>query len=214
MCGFAETAPSDVQRVDQSGLFRGAPSGKGSDNSGDSFFDSVLAFFQSFLDFLEGLGDGNDDDDGSNGGNDDFTADEIIAIDVYYHVIRSSQSPSDSEIRNQHDMLNTGFSNSPFRFQLKNIGRHSNDNWYDYREFEDDVPMKRALRRGGRETLNIYVNAATDFCGYAYLPQDIESITLTRDGVVVNEACFVGGVGATLTHEAGHWLGLSHTVCP
>jgi len=134
---------------------------------------------------------------------------------VYYHIIHApgaSPSVSDALVWSQHNLMNSAFSQSRFRFNLKQIGRHSNQQWYTYTDFIEDVDMKSNLRVGDTTTLNVYVNRATGFCGYAYLPVDLDSIGI-RDGIVVNEACFQGSIlGVTLSHEAGHWLGLHHTV--
>ncbi len=98
--------------------------------------------------------------------------------------------------------------------------------------------MKRALRQGGADALNIYsvgyvqplpfANRKrnlvpvcfrflnTTLLGYAAFPSDYKSDPY-EDGIVLQYATLPGGssenygFGKTLTHEAGHWVGLYHT---
>ena len=79
--------------------------------------------------------------------------------------------------------------------------------------------MKNALRRGDATALNVYTVAFTrspGLFGYATFPWDYSSRP-KLDGVVINYTTLPGGTfagfnkGATLTHEAGHWVGLYHT---
>ena len=75
--------------------------------------------------------------------------------------------------------------------------------------------MKSTLRRGGKETLNIYTGELSDdLLGWATFPQRRLN---TYDGVVVLAESLPGGtagiysLGDTGTHEVGHWLNLYHT---
>ena len=79
--------------------------------------------------------------------------------------------------------------------------------------------MKRSLRKGGANTLNVYSVGFTShpgLLGYATFPWSYLS-DRTNDGVVLYFKTLPGGgltaysLGRTLTHEAGHWLGLFHT---
>jgi len=81
--------------------------------------------------------------------------------------------------------------------------------------------MKTKLRTGGAETLNTYaVGSITDtgdnLLGYATFPSDYTNAP-ADDGVVFLSSSLPGGTGTpfnlgrTLTHEAGHWVGLFHT---
>ncbi len=57
------------------------------------------------------------------------------------------------------------------------------------------------------------------FLGWAYYPSiTVQQKASVLDGVVINWGSMPGGpfgtafsLGQTLTHEAGHWLGLAHT---
>ncbi len=74
--------------------------------------------------------------------------------------------------------------------------------------------MKRLLRKGGPNVLNIYWSNPLGSIAYATFPT---SSKRKHDGVVINPAAVTGGDlpgygrGATLIHEVGHWMGLLHT---
>ena len=79
--------------------------------------------------------------------------------------------------------------------------------------------MKNTLRQGDASTLNVYTVGFTrnrKLLGYSTFPKDYATFP-TRDGVVINYSTLPGGTyarfneGGTLTHEAGHWVGLYHT---
>lgn len=56
-------------------------------------------------------------------------------------------------LRDQLDVLNTSYEPHSISFDLVNISRTVNTNWtYDGAELE----MKRSLRRGGYDALNVY----------------------------------------------------------
>ena len=74
--------------------------------------------------------------------------------------------------------------------------------------------MKTALKKGGQESLNMYVNAAAGYLSYAYYPS-AEDFVL--DGVAILNDSMPGGdavgynEGDILMHKVGHWLELDHT---
>lgn len=83
----------------------------------------------------------------------------------------------------------------------------------------EEVAMKNALRKGDATALNVYtVKFARNpgLFGYATFPKDYAT-SPKLDGVVLNYATLPNGtfdrfnLGATLTHETGHWVGLYHT---
>ncbi|EEB89368.1 hypothetical protein MPER_12542 [Moniliophthora perniciosa FA553] len=78
--------------------------------------------------------------------------------------------------------------------------------------------MQVALREGGVADLNVYTVAFTtsNLLGYATFPSEYED-NPEIDGVIILFSSLPGGtaapynLGATLIHEAGHWVGLYHT---
>lgn len=53
----------------------------------------------------------------------------------------------------QFSILQTAYENTGIAYRLKGVTRHINDTWA---RNEDDMGMKRALRRGSYQTLNVY----------------------------------------------------------
>ena len=81
--------------------------------------------------------------------------------------------------------------------------------------------MKRSLRQGGSNALNLYSTAGDVYLGWAYLPDISDRPGQEHlDGVVINYESIPGtsttyagryDQGETATHEVGHWLNLEHT---
>ncbi|KZV99642.1 zincin [Exidia glandulosa HHB12029] len=153
-------------------------------------------------------------------------------IPVYFHVIRSSTSLSggnvpQSQIDAQIDVLNNDYATTGLSFTLAAVDFTTNSTWF---QRADDcsgrtyqTAMKRALRKGGANALNVYTvgfTRSTGDCegllGYATFPSSYSGAP-TDDGVVFLYSTLPGGTavpfdeGRTLTHEAGHWVGLYHT---
>lgn len=153
---------------------------------------------------------------------------QAYVIPIVFHVISRSDGTGnipDSRIYKQVDVLNEdylalagtlgalGF-NAKIRFELAGITRTVNDGWFDDLQ---ESEYKAVLGWDQSRFLNIYVNSASGYLGYSYLPQ--EAAGSVYDGVVLlYDAC--GGrdqgyapydQGRTLTHEIGHYLGLFHT---
>jgi hypothetical protein len=142
-------------------------------------------------------------------------------IPVYFHVITASNGAgdvSDAVISRQMQVLNTGFSQTGLSFRLVTVTRTRNDAWYGTAPgTSTQTAMKNALRQGGPDALNIYTaNLAGGLLGWATFPWSYAG-NPRDDGVVVLTGSLPGGstanynLGATLTHEVGHWMGLYHT---
>lgn len=160
-------------------------------------------------------------------------------IEVYFHVIRSAadNDPVDGDIPDQWitdqiTELNTAYSGAAggvdtgFRFQLAGTDRTTNASWFDGMEPGDptETAMKTALREGSYRALNVYTaDIGGGLLGWATFPETSpDAATFSDDGVVILHESMPGGnadfgtdavynLGDTLTHEAGHWLGLYHT---
>lgn len=153
---------------------------------------------------------------------------DYYVIPVVFHVMYKADGTgniSDTLIESQIDILNEDFGalagtpgaagfDSHIRFELADITRTQNDSWFNDSGVETEY--KTALGRDQNRYLNVYVNSADGYLGYAYFPQGSAGTVL--DGVVVMYAA-VGrnsgydpyDQGRTLTHETGHYLGLYHT---
>jgi pregnancy-associated plasma protein-A len=151
-------------------------------------------------------------------------------VPVYFHVVTdgSTGNLTDAQIAGQIRVLNNTFgggeggADTGFRFQLAGVDRTNNANWfYGKPSGTDEKAMKRALHRGGPESLNLYTTDAAQYLGWAYLP-DITTKPgqVYLDGVIIDWASVRGASteyagrydqGETATHEVGHWLNLEHT---
>lgn len=158
----------------------------------------------------------------------------ISTIPVRFHVISQGEGFDNGEVPDsflieQIDILNRAFSGesggveTSFRFFLGGINRVDNPAWFTLAPGSSaEIDMKRALKVGGAETLNVYVadielpDVEGIILGYSTLPV-FYNILEQFDGIVLNYRAVPGGplenynLGHTLIHEAGHWLGLLHT---
>jgi hypothetical protein len=152
-------------------------------------------------------------------------------IPVWVHVISKGSGFANGElsadmIQTQLRVLDssysggTGGAGTGFGFQLVGITRTTNQVWFESMatNVEVELEAKRALRRGGPETLNIYTVDGGPYLGFAYFPSILSSSTYSiLDGVVLDWRSLPGGTfaiyseGDTATHEVGHWLALYHT---
>jgi hypothetical protein len=150
-------------------------------------------------------------------------SDELRArpLRVYMHIIMSSSGQGNVEnsvINSQMAVLNHAYKNIKFSFALAGVTRVKNSAWFTGGiNSHANAAMKRALRKGSYSDLNVYTTAQTDSTlGWATMPTKVGK-DIDFDGVVIDYRSMPGGSffpydqGHTLTHEAGHWLGLSHT---
>ncbi|MBE3013375.1 zinc metalloprotease [Microbispora sp. NEAU-D428] len=146
-----------------------------------------------------------------------------MTVPVWVHIIRDhTLGLPDAAVSRQIAVLNTAYSggyggaDTGVRFELKGITHTDNRSWFrDPLGYEE--PMKKKLRVGGPETLNLYIAQLSRLVlGYSTYPYwyDDEPVL---DGVVIDWRSVPGGPlrdfarGFTAVHEIGHWLGLLHT---
>jgi len=149
-------------------------------------------------------------------------------LNVYFHVISEDATPGggnipDSQIADQISVMNKAYAGSGINWVLAKTTRTVNADWFNHvgPDESQQTAMKTALRQGGPADLNVYTvgfrsGSGAGLLGYATFPADYAS-NKTDDGVVMDYASLPGGahapfnLGQTLTHEAGHWVGLYHT---
>ncbi|MFZ5439285.1 MAG: pre-peptidase C-terminal domain-containing protein, partial [Myxococcota bacterium] len=144
-------------------------------------------------------------------------------LQTWVHVINTGTSESQGNVSqaaidSQINVLNQSYASSGWSFVLAGVDRTTNSTWYTVQpDTTAERNMKTALRKGGPDTLNIYLaNIGGGLLGWATFPSDYAADPL-MDGVVVLTSSLPGGsatnynLGLTMTHEVGHWLGLYHT---
>ena len=155
-------------------------------------------------------------------------SDFSVTVSVYWHVVTdgAAGAVTDAQILSQIGAINRGFSGGEggaatgFTFSLAGVTRTDNAVWYRAQSAGAEHDMKRALKQGGDNGLNVYSTSGGAYLGYAYLPEITDTAQAYLDGIVIdwrtmpgvsNEYAGVSDEGDTLTHEAGHWLNLEHT---
>ena len=144
-------------------------------------------------------------------------------VKTWVHIITDGpEHVSRQDVLDQMATLNdayggrTGGVDTGMRFRLEGITTTVAPEW-----FRDAVgteaQMKARLRRGGPETLNLYITQLNDLIlGYSTYPHAYSTQPIL-DGVVIDWRSMPGGsmqdfnLGYTAVHEIGHWLGLLHT---
>ncbi|ETN36334.1 uncharacterized protein HMPREF1541_08611 [Cyphellophora europaea CBS 101466] len=163
----------------------------------------------------------------------------LVTIPLYLHIVDTPAaatpgSPSyisDAQVEQQVAYLRSAYALLSIAFDLRNTTRTTNATWAGN---GDDLAMKRALRQGAYDSLNVYFQsnlksngddglpAGATLLGLCTLPvTGVSAVTAparyVRDGCNVLSGTMPGGrmngynLGATAAHEMGHWLGLLHT---
>ncbi len=151
-------------------------------------------------------------------------------IPVYMHVITDGAvgDLTTKQINDQIRVMNTTFAGAEggadtgFSFRLAGVTRTDNAAWFNAKPGGvDEKTMKKALHQGGPEALNFYSTTASDFLGWAYLPDivtkpgqaDLDGVVIDWESLPGTSTTYAGRFdeGKTATHEVGHWLNLEHT---
>ncbi|MEV7806350.1 zinc metalloprotease [Microbispora sp. NPDC088329] len=216
-----EPGPDEVARMSADLAHRlGTPSPGGTAQPGGS--TAQLRDTAELRDTAQ-AGDGSRPGSGTNGARSAPGAIERITVPVWVHIIKDhALGLPDAAVSRQIAVLNTAYSggyggaDTGVRFALKGITHTDNRSWFrDPLGFEE--PMKKKLRAGGPETLNLYIAQLSRLVlGYSTYPYwyDDEPVL---DGVVIDWRSVPGGPlrdfarGFTAVHEIGHWFGLLHT---
>ncbi|KAF9057437.1 metalloprotease [Panaeolus papilionaceus] len=153
---------------------------------------------------------------------------QAATINVYFHVIQADSTLSggnipDSQITNQISVMNKAYANAGITWVLAGTTRTTNSGWFTNvgPSNSQQTSMKNSLRTGAAKDLNVYTvgfksGSGAGLLGYSTFPSDYSS-NPKDDGVVILYSSLPGGtsspynLGQTLTHEAGHWVGLYHT---
>lgn len=149
-------------------------------------------------------------------------------INVHFHVISKDSTLAggnipDSQITDQISVMNKAYANSAITWVHASTDRTTNAAWFNNvgPDTSEQTAMKKALRIGNAKDLNIYTvgftsGAGAGLLGYATFPSSYAGAP-NDDGCVILHSSLPGGtsapynLGQTLTHEAGHWVGLYHT---
>ncbi|GLB33509.1 putative metallo-protease [Lyophyllum shimeji] len=149
-------------------------------------------------------------------------------LNIYWHVVSQDTTLSggnipDSQISAQMNVMNQGYASMGYSWVLAGTTRTINADWFNNAgpNTSQQTAMKNALRQGGAADLNVYSVGFTSgsgqgLLGYSTFPSSYAS-NPKDDGVVILYSSVPGGTaapyneGQTLTHEAGHWVGLYHT---
>lgn len=158
-------------------------------------------------------------------GADDTAASATVTggtINVYLHVVAASTAGlgdvSDTQVTAQMDVLNNAYAPTGWQFNLVARVRMANATWAAATEgSRAEADMKRALRQGSADDLNLYVIQPADgSLGWASFPADYQR-SPWNDGLVVRDTSLPGGsaapfnLGDTAVHNVGHWMGLYDT---
>ncbi|MEU8247571.1 zinc metalloprotease [Nonomuraea sp. NPDC048916] len=146
-----------------------------------------------------------------------------VTVPIWVHILTDGITRvPDRSVKAQLTTLTSAYSgrfggaDTGIRFRLAGTEVTENSAWFTD-PITNESPMKTALRRGGPETLNLYITQLDNrVLGFSTYPYWYNSGP-TSDGVVIDWRTMPGGpltdysLGYTGVHEIGHWLGLFHT---
>ncbi|KIY62755.1 zincin [Cylindrobasidium torrendii FP15055 ss-10] len=152
------------------------------------------------------------------------------SVDVVFHIIYANETLEggyvpEEQLVDQISVMNAAYTDFDLTFVLANTSYVQNEDWFLHvgPDESSQTEMKEALRVGDAATLNVYTvnfglesNSGYGLLGYATFPSWYADAP-QDDGVVMLYSSTPGGStanydeGQTLTHEAGHWVGLWHT---
>jgi hypothetical protein len=142
----------------------------------------------------------------------------VVAVPTYFHILQERDDDplaSDARVYQYLHYLNDAFitSGAPFTFVLQDITRTVNAKW-SINGLSLQQQYKRALKVGGRDSLNIYLcrrvpkgdGTTNTLAGFAYLPSNnTNDDNAILDGVVLQETRYGDEQRlGTLVHETGH----------
>jgi PKD repeat protein len=144
-----------------------------------------------------------------------------VIIPIAFHVVAMDDGTCDvpdGQIYDQLDVLNAAYQGTGFQFVIASIDRTYNSRWSTARYgSRQATSMKEALAIDPATTFNIWLaNIGGGLLGYATFPYMYPEDSYMH-GVVALYSTVPGGTaypyneGDTITHEAGHFLGLYHT---
>jgi hypothetical protein len=201
-CGFPEPTLKDMQQAKEAEQSFQAKQEQEQEQEQPGLLQTLWKFLLSVFSFFGSVTD----------------AASKTSIPTYYHVIVSSNSPSDNDVRQQINALNAAFgANTEFRFDLKAITRTRNNDWYDYRGYNTDAEkdMKTTLRKGGPESLNIYSTSVVAVHLCVSKPNSL-SLTLTLFSMLLTSLRrqqFSVIVWLCLSASVLYWLCLQRRSC-
>lgn len=124
--------------------------------------------------------------------------DETIAVPTYFHVITETEGGLGSEaigkVGEQMDVLNSAFAPYGFYFNLTDQTQTVSKKWFDLsgmqslinpNGWQDQSEMALALRRGGRNALNVYTTGLPRTSGFAQFPTILDTADAHIDGVML-----------------------------
>ncbi|KAJ4990649.1 metalloprotease [Stagonosporopsis vannaccii] len=210
------------------GLLASAADPKPSDSAGKNFDcgTGTQSADQSYLETIQQLHDGKAKGSLAARAAELAARDDPVKIQAVFHIVMTEaakDSITNAMPQAQLDSLNESYNPYNIQFELQNVTWNTNDAWA-VGSGDDDANMKKSLRQGTYQTLNIYfqTDLAGGVLGRCTLPSALgpngkDPATFSNDGCNVNANTMPDGLmygfnkGKTAVHETGHWLGLLHT---